>query len=150
MERLLVFLLIIFCDMHAADFGEAKLKKPELQVNHVELAIGFYLYTISIQDKQQEVGKVQFKFYDAIKQPKSSQIDYIIIAEHMRNEGKGDSLLKAALKMMKELGCSLVKTKVDTDNKASLRLFEKNGFLKDGPGLSKVLGGETIHMQKQL
>ena len=149
MERFLGLLLVIFFGMQAADYMEVD-QEPVLQVRIVELAAGFSIYTISIQDGQQELGKVQFKFYDSTKQPKSSEIDFIIIPEHMRNEGKGDLLLKAALDMMKELHCCEVKASVETDNESSMHLFEKNGFHKDGPGTPHVLGGETIHMKKQL
>lgn len=147
MERFLGLLLVSFFCLRGAEPGPVPQAEPALYVTKTELAKGYYLYTISIKDGQQELGKMQFKFYE---NPKSSEIDYIIIPEHVRNEGKGDQLLKAALGVMKQLNCAEVKTNIDVANEPSLHLFEKNGFSRDGHVAPHALDGETVRMKKRL
>ena len=151
MERFLIFFSFVFCSIQAADYMEIDQPEPVLRVNRVELANGCFLYTLSIKDGRRDLGKLQFKFYDTEKKPKSAEIDYIIIPEGVRNEGNGDRLLNAALDIMKwQLACKEVKTSIGVDNKPSLRLFEKNGFQGEEGRVPHALDGESIRMKKQL
>jgi ribosomal protein S18 acetylase RimI-like enzyme len=114
------------------------------------------LYVFYLKDEQgKKIGEIQFKIYatrvkktDEETVTKVANIDLISVDEPNRNEGNGQRLLEVALNRMIASGCTLIETRVDTNNEPSLHLFQKNGFNKKE--VTRHPLGESVLLQKEL
>jgi GNAT superfamily N-acetyltransferase len=55
--------------------------------------------------------------------------DFVVLPEH-RGQGGGGALLRAAIALAREQGCSRLSLQTDADNEAAMRLYRRFGFAR--------------------
>ncbi len=106
----------------------------------------FQVYEVSVKEQDKEVGKMQFKVY---KGPTVTCVIDYILPEGNGTKKKNEALLiEIALKKINSIKCAVIETQIDADNKASLALFEKQGF-RQVEKKSHILG-TSIFLQKRM
>ena len=80
-----------------------------------------------VQDSKEIYGFVAFSI-DKRGNLKKGVLHTIFLKEEFRKKGYGRRLLNEALRELKQLGCSSVRSHVLTKNKKSLEMYKRNGF----------------------
>ncbi len=111
----------------------------------------FQVYEVCVKEQNKTIGKMQFKVYKG--STLTCVIDYILPEGDGAKKKNAELLLKIALKKINSLkinslDCAVIETQIDADNKASLALFEQQGF-KAVDKKPHILG-TSIFLQKRM
>jgi len=103
---------------------------------------GYHLLVCDIDDET--VGFISLHWFDIFhSEEKMGRITALCVSEHIRGQGIGRHLLKAAEKILVSKGCSKLEATSNFKRTLTHEFYLKNGYTEDSRRFVKTLSGES-------